>query len=416
MVFPFIRLVVLIGFSYLAAQNVNEWPNLYNSDFSSFSPTTVLKPPLKLKWVTRVFEPFKSGPVVAEGKLVCQGRMGSLYCLDAETGELLWRTANLDHGKSNIIYSPGSRVGACISNGRVYSLTYRNGFPEKSGMHCYDLNTGRLLWRMPSGYVYGTRISPFVIGNKLFCISVRELTGKTSSPFLYQTHVQAWDAVTGDLLWSYPMDDTISASASRLLPNMLCGMAATSDRVFASSCRIGNKGKTVALDFDGKLIWQDTTNYITDLGTSGFAVNQGKIYVCNDAGVVILNCADGAVVRKDLSNGYQVPAFMNNRYWRRTYGSSPIGYNVSTGVKELTCAYGQSTTGCGNASAANGYLYLGHGNGRIMLRAYDAISGAVTWEFRMNSNVCTAPAIAYDKLYVTSGGSGDLVYCFENAQ
>lgn len=59
--------------------------------FSGISPDTELRPPLRIKWRTRVWGSFKGCPVVAEGRVFAASRSGTLTALDAETGEILWR-------------------------------------------------------------------------------------------------------------------------------------------------------------------------------------------------------------------------------------------------------------------------------------------------------------------------------------
>jgi outer membrane protein assembly factor BamB len=388
----------------------NEWPNPYGSDYSSNSPTTLLRPPLKLKWVSRVFDNFKGGPVVAEGKVVCMGRTGNLFCLDAETGALLWRFSikrNLIPGDWMGRSDFGSRQVPLIWQGKVYANLFWHGYPEISGIHCFDLQTGNLLWRRLTGYAK-SRYSPNIVDGRIVYLS--NLNISTGGTAVYQLHVQAWDAVTGDSLWIYALKTTAADAG--------CWQIAIHDTIFALTG--AGTGKTVALDKNGNMLWQDTAH---SGGMIVMSYYRGKLFLGGSAAnTVLLNASDGSFIRSDATPGYLVPVFTGDRYWRRGYGDSPIGYNVNTGVKELSCQYTASVTGCGSPTAANGYLYLGHGNtfgaahatlGHV-LRAYDIVTGKVVWNYRMSSNVCTAPAIAYDRLYITAGGNGDLVYCFEN--
>ncbi len=404
------RLVALMQIVCLTASLslADEWM-AYGPDYSGFSETTVLRPPLKLKWVTRVFDNFKSGPVVAEGKLAALGRTGNLYCLDAETGELLWRYSIKRNTTPTAVYgaySYGSREFPYIYQGKVYANLFWHNYPEVSGMHCFDLATGNLLWRATGGYAtrHGTRLSPRVVDGQLVFISNRNTapTGTAS----YKPFVIALNPLTGDSLWAYNLADT---QADYL------GLVIAKDTIFAA-CR----GKTVALNKSGALIWEDTT-YSSDMTTLSYY--NGRLYINNDGKKLsVLNSTNGSFIREDNNGVYNVCAFSGDRYWVRTYGRSPRAYSLSDGSLQLQCQYAPSVTGCGPVTIANGFAYLGHGltsgdrhiSMGHSLRAYNMSTGTVAWLYKMNANVCTAPAVAYDKLYITSGGNSDLIYCFEN--
>jgi outer membrane protein assembly factor BamB len=400
--------IMTILFSLTSVISGDEWM-AYGPDFSGFSESTVLRPPLRLKWVTRVFDNFKSGPVVAEGKLLALGRTGNLFCLDAETGELLWRYSikrNTIPGTNYGAYSYGSREFPYIYQGKVYANLFWHGYPEVSGMHCFDLATGNLLWRSHGGYLtrFGTRLSPRVVDNQLVFISNRNTT--PSGTTVYKPFVVALNPLTGDSLWAFKLADTAAT---------YLGLVVAKDTIFAA-CR----GRTVALTKSGVLIWEDTTHSV-DMSTLSYY--SGRLYINNDAAKLsILSSTDGSFIRGDNNSVHNVCAFSSDRYWVRTYGSSPRAYSIANGALQLQCQYAPSTTGCGPVTIANGFAYLGHGltsgdkhvSMGHSLRAYDMSTGAVAWLFKMNANVCTAPAVAYDKLYITSGGNSDLIYCFEN--
>lgn len=390
-----------------------EWPNSFGPDYSSRATTAILKPPLKLKWVARVFDNFKSGPVVAEGRVVCQGRTGNVFCLDAETGEELWRYSikrNFIPGDFLGSYSYGSRTAPLINQGKVYVNLFWHDYPEVSGMHCLDLRSGALIWRVASGYVEGSRYSAALISDAVALVS--NLNVSSSGTPIYKAGVRAWHGADGDSLWTMPLADTAASSCCQIAVGdtlfVLAGLAATAH--------------VAALTREGTVLWRDTIQGTEITALSYF---RGRLYLGGTGtNTIILNASDGVFIRSDNSPGYGVPVFSDSHYWRRTYGKSPKAYSLATGSLDLSCAYTASTTGCGSPTVANRYLYLGHGltTGTThstlghVLRAYDIQTGAVVWNFRMSSNVCTMPAVAYDKLYVTAGGNGDLIYCFENSQ
>ncbi|MBL8025637.1 MAG: PQQ-like beta-propeller repeat protein [Fibrobacteres bacterium] len=194
-------LIQMVGINTaLAESNPAEWPVLYNANHSAFSATTVLKPPLKVKWAAKINSVVQNpGPVVAEGCLVVNDAQGYLHCLDAETGELKWRFFQKQIGYGGGASSP------TIWNGRVYCAFFSRAWPTLGGMHCFDLKTGELLWKEKRAGLLGTRIkfSPQVSKGKLFYISNVKAnpTAWDVDNSGYKAQVQCWDALTGDSLW-----------------------------------------------------------------------------------------------------------------------------------------------------------------------------------------------------------------------
>jgi outer membrane protein assembly factor BamB len=399
-----------------ANEAANEWPIFHNVGHSNFSPTTKLKPPLKVKWMTKVPGKFWTGPVIAEGRLVAQDETGYIFCLDAETGELLWR--NYCFGESNPGYAPA------IFGRRVYITAPQYG-ENANGMRCYDLKTGSLIWRKPAGRsMRGLSnfpgASPQVAGGKLLYIANANAKGD-GYPNPVKCQVQCWDAATGEALWTYPMSDQPCHNYS---------LVAVGDTVYASA----DDSQTVALALDGKPRWS-TKEYSFSKKASyvGQIVHHsGELWLKTgsdgNAGadyLTVLNAADGSFKYKAMSPMMARQwVFMGERYFSRTVASAPVAYETTTGRRAKPdfkmFAGAGFASGCGPAVGANGYLYAGMGNTADpakpgnMWYAWDAATGEPVWSFPNATNCCPPPAIAYDKLYCVCGSDG-LIYCFESA-
>jgi outer membrane protein assembly factor BamB len=398
-----------------AKDPANEWPIFHNVDHSNFSPTTKLKPPLKVKWMAKVPGKFWTGPVIAEGRLVAQDETGYIFCLDAETGELLWR--NFSFGESRARYAPA------IFNQRVYATAPEYG-TNANGMRCYNLKTGGLIWQKPAGRSLEGNFpgaSPQVAGGRLFYIAnANEKGGGYPGPVKCQ--VQCWDAATGDTLWTYTMSDQPCNNHS---------LVAVGDTVYASA----GGSQTVALALDGRPRWSTKDHSLyKGLNYVGQVVHRsGELWLktgCDgNAGtddLTVLNAADGSFKRKAMANfGTRQWVFMGERYFGRAYAGPPVAFETATGRRAKPdfrmfpdAAFG---SGCGAAVGANGYLYAGLGNTANaakpgnMWYAWDAATGEPVWSFPNATNCCAPPAIAYDKLYWVCGSDG-LIYCFESAQ
>jgi outer membrane protein assembly factor BamB len=273
-----IFILILCLLRIVIAQNPNEWPIVHNLGHTGFSPTTQLRPPLQVKWTAKLQGNFKNGPVVAEGKLVVKSNRGYVFCLDAETGELVWRHfvpfvpgIRISEGAGNINVRGPSAPG--IFNGRVYVNFHTAGYPEISGLRCFDLETGEEKWRVKAGFVPNwLRYSPQVSKGKLFFISHLPIKPSPDNrrDTCFRPFVQVWDAETGDSLWTYAMWDTACPTISLL---------AAGDTVFASASDAGGQGKTVALDLDGNVLWTNPDYSCT--GTATIQYLDDKI-VLND--------------------------------------------------------------------------------------------------------------------------------------
>ncbi|MCY1636695.1 outer membrane protein assembly factor BamB family protein [Marinifilum sp. D737] len=80
---------------------------------------------------------FQAAPTVGEGKVIFGAWDKCLYCLDANTGEEIWKWRN---PKSVTLYSPGN-VTPVISHGKAYFVA-----PDRF-LTALDLESGKQLWR-----------------------------------------------------------------------------------------------------------------------------------------------------------------------------------------------------------------------------------------------------------------------------
>jgi outer membrane protein assembly factor BamB len=406
----------------LYAQNPDEWPIQFNTHCTGHSETTVLKPPLKMKWVTKIQGNVQGpGPVVAEGKVVVQDLGGYLFCLDAETGELLWR---------QFIKLVGEQCSTpCIWNGRVYANFCNRGDADATGMRCFDLNTGELLWKGTGGFIIPRQhYSPAVSNGKLFfaCVRDNNQTKYNESPSDWQAQVIAWDALTGDSLWIYTLFDGITQTYPNYTIHCNTSVLVVNDTVYASYGDYDSQsGKTVALDLNGNVLWSSTQHFISHyVGQMQYL--QGKLIIPeykSPHAIKILSTSDWSVLLTD-GGGHdysKISALMNGKYWNRGYSDKPSAYDMSTGQLVLTATtYNDETfqTGCSPAATANGYVYQGFGsayspadNGQKWYAWNE--SGNPVWSYQTTHNACNPMAIAYGRLYTVEGGDA-LVYCWEN--
>lgn len=131
-----------------------------------------------------------SAAVVKGNRLIVPGRDDKsdlLFCLNAETGDLIWKGEY--EAETYTSHGPGPRATPFIDGDLVYSFG-RNG-----DLACWNLYDGELMWktnvRLNGGVQpnWGYSSTPFVFEDKVIVQG-----GGTAT-------VQAYDKISGDLIW-----------------------------------------------------------------------------------------------------------------------------------------------------------------------------------------------------------------------
>ena len=344
----------------------------------------------------------------------------SVTALDAERGELLWKTKVEDHLMSRITGSPvlyRDRLYVPVSS--VEEVTGRDAkYPcckFRGSLVLLDAYTGKLLWK---SFTVQEEPKPFKInsagtqmygpaGGAIWSAPTLDLKRKvvyvatgnsyTDVPTGHSDAIIAFDMETGKLKWVNqvtPKDNFLVGCRQPGVGN--CPEDAGPDYDFGSSPVIrslpggkqiilaGQKsGVIYALDPDhqGKILWQQRLGAGGALGGIewGFAVDEKNVYVpmadvsgpARKPGITALNFATGATL-------WNVPA------------------------PPINCSWG--TTRCNNsqsaaASVIPGVVFSGSVDGH--LRAYSTANGVIVWD------VDTAPQIATVNAGPTKGGALD---------
>ncbi len=335
---------------------------------------------------------FSSSPAVVGNRLYIGASQGSIfsiggatYCIDADTGEVLWR-----HDSDIPIFS-----SPAVAGGRVY---IGEGYHQDSGCHlsCLDAKNGELIWRFQTqSHVEST---PFISQGKLYftagadgvyCIDALE--GKKiwhypdvhadMSPVVHSGkayfgtgygdyRVYALDAQTGEEIWTKPMAYPVWGSPSVHENLVLFGMGTGN---FSESAPVP-KGKVVAVNAEtGETAWEYEAK---DAVHTAIASRNGKtVFGSRDGHVYTLSATDGELL------------------WKTTLGS-PI---VSSPAVTMDT------------------VYVGSTHGRVYALSVD--TGKVQWEFDVRHfdgatrgiQLYSSPAIANGRLYI--GSSSRYIFC-----
>lgn len=278
--------------------------------------------PLPVKWRTPLGEGYSS-PVIVGGRLYLHAREGErevVQCLDAETGEELWRfgyVAPYEMHPAAKGHGRGPKATTTVAAGRVFA------FGISSILSCLDAQTGELLWQrdLPKDFEgkpaeYGSSGSPLVDGD-LVVVPVGGEKGGAVMGFRASSGEPAWKAVPGELpamnapmvaqlaearqvitftekqlvgleresgevLWSYPYE---TPYRQNIVTPVIVG-----DRVIASGT--GNKGFSLRIARDDKEVYAEEiwTNELFRLYMSSPVVVGEHVYGHNQRGQLV--CVD----------------------------------------------------------------------------------------------------------------------------
>jgi outer membrane protein assembly factor BamB len=136
---------------------------------------------LKVLWQDELGTSYGIG-TISQGRLFQLDRYGDqvrLYCLNAETGQELWRFEYPTDYDDVVGYNNGPRCSPIVDGNRVYS------FGAAGMLHCLRANDGKLIWKLDTTEKYnvvqnffGVGSTPAIEGNLLIC-----MIGGSPSPY-----------------------------------------------------------------------------------------------------------------------------------------------------------------------------------------------------------------------------------------
>jgi polyvinyl alcohol dehydrogenase (cytochrome) len=127
-----------------------------------------------------------SAPVMVGDRLYT-GTAGGVYCLDAETGDQIWE--NVDNGGGSASYA--------YANGTLY---VHHG---DAVLRAYDAGDGTLKWEQPATDQAGVvGFSSPILGGDLVVVGGSTGQEVSSDPPTFRGYVHAFDAATGDSVWT----------------------------------------------------------------------------------------------------------------------------------------------------------------------------------------------------------------------
>ena len=249
---------------------------------------------------------FCSGPAVAYGLVYELNKDGFLYALDVDTGELVWK-----YEGPGLLMFPGN---PSVADGKIYATTGQTASyvseESESEFACLDAYTGELLWKLPIE-AFAPRESVAIAYGNLYLIpgSVTTAVDEESGEE-YSTFNQVWAISTSS--WSMFRRDSAHSAAGQSAPENLTlrwkfttdGAVISSPSVADGMVYVGSQDKNIyCLDSrTGSLIWNFTTGARIK---SSPAIADGMVYVGPDDGnVYCLDAEDGSLIWSTDAGGH----------------------------------------------------------------------------------------------------------------
>jgi outer membrane protein assembly factor BamB len=315
---------------------------------------------------------FCIGPAVAYGMVYELNKDGNLYAVDVDTGDLVWKYK----GPGPLIF-PGS---PSVADGKVYATTGQTasytGQESTSEFACLDAYTGRVIWTLPIE-AFAPRESVAIAYGNLYLIpgdvttSVDEESGEE-----YSTFNQAW--AIGTTSWSMFRHDPAHTATGQSAPANLIlrwnfttgGAVFSSPSIADRRVYVGSYDKNLyCLDAGtGSFLWKFATN---DSIKSSPAIADGRVYVGPDDGFV-----------------YCLDAYNGSLIWA-AYAGGPIEVN-----------FGAAPALRSSPTVVDGKVYVGSLDTDVY--CLDAGDGNVDWTFNTEGEITSSPAVVDGAVYVVS--------------
>src|SRR6267378_2784153 len=132
------------------------------------------------------------------------GTEKSLYAVDGETGDILWRRKNVKLDETDVAPVPGTDI---------VLLTLESG--SKTRVEALDLMTGEPLWRSDKvrGAVMQMALDPNA--NLLAIVLVRDAKGKAKDGFKRKPVIHVFDITSGEELWKRELESAVEMMPAR---------------------------------------------------------------------------------------------------------------------------------------------------------------------------------------------------------
>ena len=366
-----------------------DWPSIFGAAPGCRSVATDLKPPLFLRWVAHTGNSldYFSSPVVHGGRLylgLSDGQASlskaGVICLDAATGETLWRTG-LTNDIHGTVAAYGDSVYALGNNGMLYRLSQA---------------TGDVLWARD--VCEGVDRSPYSWSMTLSPVSV---SGGNVYAVAFEGYTACFATDSGDRLWGpiQPVYGTYQRS----------GLCTGDGRGY-----LVDRTSRVALDLtDGGVLWDKALS--SERASVSPVFHDGSVYVQKQKTLRKIDAADGSVDWEHATgsglNYVGVPAVSEDGSTVViAFDRSVAALSAATG--DMLWTFSTPSPGAldgaryllvqnGSSPAISGdFVYVASDNG--IVHVLDIVTGQSMWQYAIGVPIKSSVALSGNMLYVTA--------------
>jgi len=280
-----------------------------------------------------------SSAAVADGIVYIGNMDGTIYAFDEETGDPVWNyTFTLSENSVDQVFS-----SPAVADGVVYIQT------DSGSLFALDARTGALLWNYLNKGGWSAYGSPAVSEGAVYVGSGMD------------TKFRAFDAITGDLVWEFSADGSVTSSA------------AIANGIVYFGC---NDNNIYALDAsNGALIWNVTTGGRVQ---SSPAVADGVVYFgSNDNYTYAVDASTGDLLWSFDVGGRVMssPAVASGV----VYIGSSDGNVYAIGTLPLDPPGADFMADVTSGDAPLGVLFTDTSTGVVTMRHWDFGDGTTAW-------------------------------------
>jgi outer membrane protein assembly factor BamB len=329
----------------------------------------------KLLWSKATIKGMSS-PALFDGVVFVGAADGNVYCLDAETGTVLWKTmVQPDPWRQSITSSPK------VWNHQVFIGTF-NEMGGNASVVSLDIETGSILWKYETASVYAS--TPAIVDGVLY-IGVAGTAVDYGMSFDPPHGLLALSTKNGTLIWMYETDERVMSSP-----------AAHDDRVFFTSW----DGNLYSVKKDGTLDWRIQIGE----STSSPSISNDKLYVgtglLGQAGRMLAYGTDGTMIWEYEVEGpiQSSPLVADGKVYFATNELEGQVYCLDASQGDLVWSFKPSPTNyiLSSPVLADGMLFIASDNGHVY-----AISEKVDASLNQDQMLMAIVAFAFVALMVT---------------
>ena len=366
-----------------------DWPSIFGPTPGSRSVATDLRPPLFLRWVAYTGNSpyFFSSPVVHGGRVylgLADGQAplskAGVICLDAETGETLWRTG-LTNDIHGTVAAYGDSVYALGNNGMLYRLSRATGDVLWTRDVCEGVDRSPYSWSMTLSplSVSGGNVYAVAFGGYTACFAADSGTrlwgpiqpvygtyqrsglclGDGRGHLVDETSRVALNLADGSVLW----DEDSARERGAATPVFHDGFV-----------YIQKRTKLRKIDAaDGSVAWEHAT---------GTGLNYNGVPAVSEDGATVVIAFDRIIVALDAATGNELWTF-----------STPTPGSLA-GARYLLVQNGSSPAISGD------FVYVASDNGIIYV--LDIVTGQALWQHAIGVPIKASIALSGNMLFVSA--------------